>query len=293
MIRLATAEGVVDLTDDDRIVQLRGQGVRALSNRWAVLDREAVTTLDGTINVTFPELRPWCVAALPGDDSALVGTAEAHVFRVAADGGAEPVDSFDAIPTRDEWYTPWGGPPDVRSLAVGPGRDVFVNVHVGGIWLGPAGADKWEAIVEVDADVHQVTVAGDGRTVVAAAAIGCGVSTDGGRTWQWSDDGLHASYCRAAAVAGDMVLVTASTGPSTRSGAVYRRPVGSDGPFEPCTNGIPETFPYNLDTHSLAAVGADVALGTRDGRLFVSADAGGSWDLVADDLPEIRSVELV
>jgi hypothetical protein len=291
MIRLATATGIIELDNGTRTVHLQEEGVRALSGRWAVLDRDAVTTTDLDPNVTFPDLAPRCVAAR-SDGGALVGTAEARVFEVADDGTAEPLASFDAIPTRDGWYTPWGGPPDTRSLAITPDGDALVNVHVGGIWLNPGGSDAWDPVVEVDADVHQVVAGPDGRTVVTAAAIGCGVSVDGGRTWRWSDDGLHGSYCRAAAVAGDVVLVTASTGPFSSSGALYRRPVGSDEPFERCTKGLPETFPFNLDTFWVDADGDHAVLGTGDGRLFRSSDAGASWEQVADDLGEIRAVEL-
>lgn len=291
MIRVATTEGVVDFRDGSPNLYRDGWNASALSGDWVVLDNHAVGTFDGSATFEFPELSVWCVAEVDG--GALVGTAEARLFRVDPSGSVEPDESFDAIPTRGEWYTPWGAPPDVRSLAVTGDGDELVNVHVGGIWRRAAGHDGWEPVVEVDADVHQVVTAPEpgSRVVVAAAAIGCGVSADG-TTWRWSDEGLHASYSRAAAIAGDTVLLTASTGPSTRCGALYRRPLTADEPFERCTNGLPESFPYNLDTFSLAALGEDVALGTRDGRLFVSADAGRSWDLAADDLPEIRAVEL-
>jgi hypothetical protein len=293
MIRLATAEGVVDLRDDRRTVHLEGRMVSALSGDWVVLDNDAVGTVDGVVAVRIPELSVWCVGGVDG--GALVGTSEARLFRVDESGTVEPDESFDSIPTRDEWYTPWGAPPDVRSLAISGEGDALVNVHVGGLWRRAAGQDDWEQLVAVEADVHQVvTSPGRGSQIVAAAAaIGCGVSADGGITWRWSAEGLHASYSRAVAVAGDTVLVTASTGPSTREGAVYRRRLAADGPFERCTNGLPASFPYNLDTFSLAARGDEVALGTRDGRLFVSADAGANWKLAADDLPEIRAVAVL
>src|SRR5437667_7167714 len=55
-------------------------------------------------------LRANCV--LPDDGGALLGASEAHIVRVAA-GKSERVRSFDAVKTRDDWYTPWGGPADV------------------------------------------------------------------------------------------------------------------------------------------------------------------------------------
>lgn len=43
------------------------------------------------------------------------------------------IDSFEQAEGREEWYTPWGGLPDVRSLAVGTAGERYVNVHVSGI----------------------------------------------------------------------------------------------------------------------------------------------------------------
>jgi hypothetical protein len=88
------------------------------------------------------------------------------------------------------------------------------------------------------------------------------------------------------------VLVTASNGPFTKHGAVYRRALDSDEPFTRCANGLPEWFDGNIDTFQLAAKGSTVAIGTEDGLVFVSTDAGASWRLVADHLDPIRCVAL-
>jgi hypothetical protein len=297
MIRLATDAGLISLVDGHRTTTFDDRKVIALADRWAVLDG-GVATVDGADPVSdFDGLDPWCVVQAT-DGDAIVGTSKARLFRVSPAGASTPVGSFDRIPTRDEWYTPWGGPPDTRSLAITTDGELMVNVHVGGIWAGPSGdagagdGAGWEPVVEVDADVHQVAAAPDVPVVVAAAAIGCGVSTDGGHRWRWSDDGLHAPYARAVAIAGDVVLVSASTGPGTRSGALYRRGLGSSGPFERCDRGLPASFPFNLDTFTVAASDDVAVLGTSDGRLFRSGDQGTSWELVADDLPPIHAVAL-
>src|SRR5215467_14083694 len=46
-------------------------------------------------------------------------------------GGLVPIESFDDVKGRDDWFTPWGGPPDTRSMSEWD-DDVYVNVHVGG-----------------------------------------------------------------------------------------------------------------------------------------------------------------
>lgn len=228
--------------------------------------------------------------ALPLHGRLLAGTSGAHLAEVTG-GSLDPLDSFDAIDGRDEWYTPWGGPPDVRSLAPAPGGGVLVNVHVGGIWRSPD-LQAWQQVVETDADVHQVVAGADGTTAFAAASVGFGESGDAGHTWEWTTDGLHATYCRAVALAGpdgDVALVTASTGPSTDAAAVYRRP-RPDEPFRRCDVGLPTVFRQNIDTHCLAAEANRVAFGTAEGDVYTSADAGATWDLAAAGLPPVRCV---
>ena len=288
-ILLGTANGLARLDGAPaRDLEWLTKGdVRTIGGRWAIVD-EAVVAVDEPDLVIPVDPKPLCLAATAA--GVLVGTAEARLF-VLPPGArtAEPVRSFDQIPTRDQWYTPWGGPPDTRSIARTADGAALVNVHVGGVWHD-RGDDTWSEVIDVDADTHQV-LAVDHRVVVAAA-IGFGESDDNGNSFRFTTDGLHASYCRAVAIADGYVLVTASTGPFTKQGAVYRRPLDSDAPFARCWAGLPEWFEGNIDTFQLAAKGATVVIGTYDGQLFVSGDAGASWRLVADDLDRINAVAL-
>lgn len=283
-VLVGTSDGLYRVDGD--VTRLSNGGIRAMSGQWAIVDADEVMSLAGGPRVPLPA-RPNCVVS--HGDGALIGTAEARLFRVAADGSVERDDTFDTIPTRGDWYTPWGAPPDTRSLAVTADAVPLVNVHVGGVWRGNGVDGQWTEVVDVDNDTHQVVASSsDARLVVAAAAVGFGRSVDGGQTFEWTADGLHASYCRAVAIAGDHVLVTASTGPSTNRGAVYRRPVDSSEPFVRCT----DWFQYNIDTFQLAAAGDLAVVGTKGGDVYLSADAGATWEAVARSLPSIRCVVL-
>jgi hypothetical protein len=237
---------------------------------WAIVDGQEVWRGPDpwSAQATWPGARLTCVLPL-GDGVALVGTAEAHLLRL--DGaGLQPIASFDAWPPRAEWYTPWGGPPDTRSLASSDGEPL-VNIHVGGVARQHGGA--WAPLVDIDVDVHQITVGPDGSLLVATGAAGFGRSTDEGVGWTWDADGMHGSYCRAVAVAGDQVLVTASTGPRQTRGAVYQRALGGAGPWTrtgPLVDG-------NIDTFWLAAAGTHAAFATTEGAVWLSADAGATW----------------
>jgi hypothetical protein len=92
------------------------------------------------------------------------------------------------------------------------------------------------------------------------------------------------------ALAGDTVLLSASAGHHGRRAAVYRRPLDRRIPFERCRAGLPEWFPDNVDTGCLAADGRHAAIGTEDGCVFCSADAGERWSLRAKGLAPVRAV---
>ncbi|MEY2447128.1 MAG: hypothetical protein QOH79_604 [Acidimicrobiaceae bacterium] len=285
-ILVGTAAGLGSLADGGEVEWLLKGAVTAVDDRWAIVRHEGIVAIDDPRTAIALPLPAQCLATAPW--GVLIGTDEARLFEVRGGAAsASPVGSFDRIPTRGEWYTPGGGSADTRSIAIGADGTPFVNVHVGGVWRGDDDG-SWREVVPVDDDTHQVLAADD--VVVVAAAVGFGQSDDGGRTFSWTTDGLHATYCRAVAVADDIVLVTASTGPFTRHGAVYLRSVDSDGPFTRCDNGLPEWFEGNIDTFQLAARESTVALGTDDGRVFVSEDAGTSWDLAATGVGAIRCV---
>ena len=290
-IHVGTTAGLVRLEDDGDIEWLLKGEVAAVDGEWAVVDGKGWAAIHDPRTALSTPLRALCLATAPW--GLLIGTAEARLLQMGRDESTvSPVGSFDRIPTRDTWYTPWGGPPDTRSVTVTPDGTPLVNVHVGGVWRGED-RGTWREVIDVKMDTHQVLTAGDGSAVVvAAAAVGFGQSEDGGRTFAWSTEGLHDTYCRAVAVADDVALVTASTGPFTRHGAVYVRPLHGGGRFTRCDNGLPEWFEGNIDTFQLAARGSDVVLGTDDGRVYASQDAGTSWDLVTSGIGRIRCVAL-
>ena len=52
---------------------------------------------------------------------------------------------------------------------------------------------------------------------------------------------------------------------------------------------LPAAFPHNVDTFSLAAAGALVAVGTPTGGAYVSADRGATWRTRPNPDPRVRS----
>jgi hypothetical protein len=280
--------------DEGRGEELAGRAVDALAREgsgwWAIAGERGVVTSQAPGHwdaVAHVPLAGTCVAPAPG--GLLVGTEGASLFRFTG-GGFEPVESFERVEGRGKWYTPWGGPPATRSMSVGPDGAVYVNVHVGGVLRSADEGHSWEPTIDIDTDVHQVLAdPSEPARVFAAAAVGLAVTDDGGASWRYETNGLHATYARAVAIADGVVLVSVSRGPGGHQAALYRRPLGG-GSFERCRDGLPEWFESNIDTACLAAEGPVAAFGTEEGSVFLSEDGGATWRLLADDLPAVRSI---
>lgn len=125
------------------------------------------------------------------------------------------------------------------------------------------------------------------RTLLAASASGLAISVDRAVSWRFHTEGLHAGYARAVAVAGDTILVSASTGPSTERSAVYRTAILRGKTFQRCRRGLPDWFTDHINTFCLTASGSSVAFGTSDGRVFRSSDEGQNWKLVRADITRV------
>lgn len=294
---IGTRDGVVDL-----------DGAEALTGHRAgpfTSGADVVGVVDGT-SVVRRESGAWHDVAFVGEGAACIAVAGRTVFVGKAGGHVDVIGpgvrldrlpGFESAPTRADWYTPWGGPADTRSLTVSADGTLLANVHVGGILRSTDGGATWDATIDLHHDVHQV-LAHPTRPglVLAAAAVGLARSDDDGATWEIADDGLHATYLRAVAIAGDTVLVSASTGPGGSRSAIYRRPL--DAPlgarFERCRDGLPEWLAGNIDTFCLVGDpdGGLVAFGDHEGAVFVSSDAGRSWDAARSGLAPIVALAL-
>lgn len=296
-VLVGTSKGLYELGARERN-HFNGHEITALAGTgrwwWALLDGQTLWRSPG--DGSWEELADLqdgpgtCLAVTTA--GLLVGTVSAHLLHLEGRRLVR-VEEFERVEGRKEWHTPWGDPPDTRSISTEQAGIVYVNVHVGGVVRSTDGGRSWRPTLDIHADVHQVLAHPTrAHVVLAAAAVGLGMSEDGGDSWRFETQGLHARYLRAVAVAGDHVLVSASTGPGGKRAALYRGRLGESEKFERCRKGLPEWFGSNIDTGCLTASGVTVAFGTDEGLLFVSTDAGASWERMAKDLPAIRCVHV-
>lgn len=323
-----TDQGLYILPDDlqaDQTVELEGKAITALATRpssdssatepvelWAIADQPAnqQTVWHRSAQGEWASLgsgfdqRLHCLLPLDrsSDPALLLGTSAAHLIQLSH-GDIQALNSFEQAAGRQDWYTPWGGPPDVRSLAISPEGDLYVNVHVGGILRSSDHGQSWQPTIDFHADVHEVKTLIDApHLVLAATAEGMAWSEDRGQTWQFDRANLHATYARAIAIGQDysigqdhsaaIVLLSVSLGPSGSKSALYRRRLDQPGSFQKCHQGLPDWFDHNINTGCLATWDHWAAFGTQTGQIFYSNDAGSSWQEIASGLPPIRCLSL-
>ena len=210
----------------------------------------------------------------------LVGTAGARLAWIT-DDKLDYIAGFDGVPERKLWKTPWGGPPDVRSLAVSPDGTLYVNIHVGWIVRSRDGGQTWQNLREgLDMDVHQVAAhPTKPAVVIAATARGFYYSRDHGDTFAHRGEGMPYLYQRACAgfPDRDAYLVSTSRGPHGQADALLYRSEDA-GQTWAQVNGLPDGIEANIDTHQIVITGPRHALVIVENKdLYETRDAGENW----------------
>lgn len=296
-ILAATEDGLYRITDDDEPELLAPGAMRHVvatdEGSVALADGGTLWSIDEEGAAEFDELgidSPSCL--LLDGDAIWIGTETARLVTVRGPE-VSVVKAFEDVEGRDGWYAPGGAPAAIRSMDIDDDGLIYISVHVGGIVISRDGGATWvPTALDIDWDVHQVsTVPEFAQTVVAACGTGFAMSTDQGESWELVTAGMHATYCRAVAVAGETLVVSASTGHEGEQSTLYRMAI--DGTrFIPCENGLPTWFSGNIDTHCLAGWDESVVCGTPDGSIFISENGGEKWEHVARNLPPIRAIAL-
>lgn len=297
---IGTREGLRD--GEGATLGLGGRAIRALAGRpddaWMVVDGREVWRVQGR------RLTPATAAGALGDPaltcvvptrtSVLVGTDGAYLRRFGGRSrlGNEtlvPVAGFDAAAGREHWFTPWGGPPATRSLAIDEQGALYANVHVGGVLRSDDDGETWQATaLDIGADAHQVIApAGRDGLLLASTARGLAISRDRGDSWELDVRGLHATYARAVALSDSTILLSVARGPGGQDAAIYWRSLDGDEPFVRCQDGLPDRFDGNIDTHTLVADGPAAAFAGPDGTIYGSEDGGRTWVQTLSGLPTV------
>jgi hypothetical protein len=217
--------------------------------------------------------------------SLLVGCTPPNLYRVKESGIAEKVKTFDELSVRDQWYTPWGGPAAVRSMAKTIDGWVYADIHVGSIMRSPDRGETWEPVTpSLHKDVHEVTITPySNNNVYANTYLSVYISEDKGHSWEHRSNGLNNRYGRGIAVNPldpNIILCGVSDGPTgvnVHGQLYFTENAGKN--WSHVIEGFPESTIKNIDTFHVAYSSRKTAWVTDNNNLYRSTNKGKTWEL--------------
>jgi len=257
----------------------------------------------------------WSVVPTPDGALLYAGIEPAGLF-VSRDEGKSwaGVDPLNDHPTTGTWQ-PAGGALALHSITAGPGGRLTCAVSAGGFYRSDDAGKSWRALNRgVRADFLPQRFPESGQCVhkVLAHPLNpdrlyqqnhCGVyrSDDGGASWSEITANLPSEFGYALVLDPhdtDTAFVIPEESSHMRATIggrlrVYRTE-DAGASWRALENGLPQENAYlsilreGMTTDELDPCG--VYVGTSSGHLFVSADRGDAWKLVAGFLPRIICV---
>lgn len=244
----------------------------------------------------FDDRWVWGVTRHPSDpETVFVGTEPPMLYR-STDAGStfESFDQLDELPSRSEWtffHEPFHAG-HVHGIALhpdGPDR-IFAGVEHGALIYTRDGGETWHDTL-LGSDVHRIAVdPTDPDHVLAATGSGLYQSTDAGGEWEQTRD-LRGLYLHTILIDPDSptrryVYAARDDGP------ILRSTDGGD-TWSAIGEGLPAARPAdNLRRHPTDPETLVYAGDTADqtSHLFVSPDAGATWNRVDEPLPKVWRV---
>jgi photosystem II stability/assembly factor-like uncharacterized protein len=241
----------------------------------------------------------WSFAAHPRIPGRLyLGVSPALLYR-SDDGGLTwtACESLKRMPGYETWtFPPPPHIPHVRSIAADPGAAgaIYIGVEEGGVFRSPDGGDTWESLNEgLYWDVHTVIPASAGPDLYATTGAGFHYSSDSGAHWQHVP--LPHRYTvpllASRSTTGALYTVAAEGPPPTWvkgvRGALYRSPDGGRS-WRRLEKGLPQQLERMAS--ALIEDGTGRVCASVGDQVFCTNDSGESWQVLVENLPEVRSL---
>ena len=229
----------------------------------------------------------------------LIGCTPPNLYRLLeGEGSAIMNDNFDELEVRNKWFTPWGGPPAVRSMAKTVDGWVYADIHVGSIMRSKDEGETWEPVEpELHRDVHEVNISkSDPEMVYANTYNSVFVSYDRGDSWKHRNGVLDSRYGRGIAVPPtdpEVILCGVSDGPHGDNvhGQLYWTDNAGE-KWEHVKEGFPDSTKKNIDTFHIAFYGENKSWVTDENTLYLSEDKGRTFETFWEAPEEILMISV-
>lgn len=246
------------------------------------------------------------------------GVAPAALFRTE-DGGQtwSEMTGLSQHPSRPKWH-PGAGGLCLHSIVLDPTRPgrIYLGISAAGVFRSDDGGATWkhanrgtraefmpDKYPEFGQCVHKLLLA-DAKSSLLFQQNHCGMyrTNDGGETWTEITKGLPSDFGFPLAIhprKPETIFVLPLKGaefrcPPANKLRVFRSKNGGND-WEPLDNGLPHADSFMSAYREGMATDtndpAGVYFGTNTGKVFGSSNEGDSWQLVADNLPPVYSVE--
>ena len=255
----------------------------------------------------------WQIAAGASDDTLYVGTAPGGLFESHDRGETWKLNAgLWKHPHRKKWNPGFGGLclHTIVTDKKNP-NDIKIAVSSAGVYQTADGGETWAATntgvkayflpnqyPEFGQCVHKIERhPTKKKTFFLQNHHGVYRSRDGAVTWAEIEDGLPSNFGFGLTVtdSGSVFIVPleADAKRFTCDGKlrVYRS--SDEGKsWQPLTKGLPQKDAYEVILRdAVASVGDELYFGTKNGKLFGSADNGDTWKSIQGSLPEIYCVK--
>ncbi len=256
----------------------------------------------------------WQITAGADDDTLYCGVAPAAIFESHDYGETWSLNrGLWDHPHRAEWSPGFGGLA-VHTIITDKDdpNSLKIAISTGGVYQSNDGGKSWnvtntgvkayflpDQFPEFGQCVHKIARHPAHKdTFFLQNHHGVYRSRDGAATWQEIENGLPSNFGFGITVtdSGSVFIIPleADAKRFTCEGKlrVYRSDDEGDS-WEAMTNGLPQENAYEVILRdALDSVGDEVYFGTKNGKLFGSANNGDDWEMIQGSLPEINCVKV-